>query len=132
LFLSSGKYDPGCSSRITDPGSYFLLILAPGVKKALDPDLHHCPKWNNLIAFGRCPFFYILFDPGIRDGLKYENFLMQMLDPGKLGSGTRDGKNRIRDKHPESVTLIILLIFFSWEMVRSLVTPHMERRQSHR
>jgi hypothetical protein len=36
-FLSSRKYDPGCSSRIPDPNSYFLPIPDPGVKKAPDP-----------------------------------------------------------------------------------------------
>jgi hypothetical protein len=34
-FLSSRKYDPGCSSRIPDPD--FLSIPDPGVKKAPDP-----------------------------------------------------------------------------------------------
>ena len=29
-FLSSGKYDPGCSSRIPDPDADFLLIPDPG------------------------------------------------------------------------------------------------------
>ncbi len=36
-FLSSRKYDPGCSSRIPDPDPDFLPILDPGVKKAPDP-----------------------------------------------------------------------------------------------
>ncbi len=38
-FLSSRKYDPGCSSRIPDPGSgcWLLPIPDPGVKKAPDP-----------------------------------------------------------------------------------------------
>ncbi len=35
--LSSRKYDPGCSSRIPDPGADFLPIPDPGVKKAPDP-----------------------------------------------------------------------------------------------
>jgi hypothetical protein len=34
-FLSSRKYDPGCSFRIPDPD--FLPIPNPGVKKAPDP-----------------------------------------------------------------------------------------------
>ncbi len=34
-FLSSRKYDPGCSSRIRIPD--FLPIPDPGVKKAPDP-----------------------------------------------------------------------------------------------
>jgi hypothetical protein len=34
-FLSSRKYDPGCSSPILDPD--FLPIPDPGVKKAPDP-----------------------------------------------------------------------------------------------
>jgi hypothetical protein len=39
LFLSSKKYDPGCSSRIPDPDADFLTsrIPDPGVKKAPDP-----------------------------------------------------------------------------------------------
>jgi hypothetical protein len=39
LFLSSRKYDPGCSSqiRIPDPDTDILSIPDPGVKKALDP-----------------------------------------------------------------------------------------------
>jgi hypothetical protein len=39
LFLSSRKYDPGCSSRIPDPDLDFLPIpdLGSRVKKALDP-----------------------------------------------------------------------------------------------
>ena len=37
LFLSSRKYDPGCSSRIPDPDPDFLPIPDPGVKKAPDP-----------------------------------------------------------------------------------------------
>ncbi len=36
-FLSSGKYDPGCSSRIPDPDADFLPIPDPGVKKAPGP-----------------------------------------------------------------------------------------------
>ncbi len=38
-FLSSRKYDPGCSSRIPDPDAdfYSSRIPDPGVKKALDP-----------------------------------------------------------------------------------------------
>jgi hypothetical protein len=38
-FLSSRKYDPGCSSRIPDPDPDFLPIRDPGVKKA--PDRQH-------------------------------------------------------------------------------------------
>ena len=50
-FLSSKKYDPGCSSRIPDPDADFLpsLIPDPGVKKVPnpgsripDPDPQHC------------------------------------------------------------------------------------------
>jgi hypothetical protein len=39
LFLSSRKYDPGCSFwiRIQDPGPDFLPIPDPGVKKVPDP-----------------------------------------------------------------------------------------------
>jgi hypothetical protein len=38
-FLSSKKYDPGCSSRIPDPDANFLpsRIPDPGVKKARNP-----------------------------------------------------------------------------------------------
>jgi hypothetical protein len=36
-FLSSKKYDPGCSSRIPDPDADFLPIPDPGVKKAPTP-----------------------------------------------------------------------------------------------
>jgi hypothetical protein len=36
-FLSSKKYDPGCSSRIPNPDADFLPIPDPGVKKAPDP-----------------------------------------------------------------------------------------------
>jgi hypothetical protein len=38
-FLSSKKYDPGCSSRIPDPDADFYpsRIPDPGVKKAPDP-----------------------------------------------------------------------------------------------
>ncbi len=38
-FLSSKKYDPGCSSRIPDPDADFLpsRIPDPGVKKAPNP-----------------------------------------------------------------------------------------------
>jgi hypothetical protein len=38
-FLSSKKYDPGCSSRIPDPDADFLAyrIPDPGVKKAPNP-----------------------------------------------------------------------------------------------
>jgi hypothetical protein len=36
-FLSSRKYDSGCSSRIPDPDADFLSIPDPGVKKAPDP-----------------------------------------------------------------------------------------------
>jgi hypothetical protein len=37
IFLSSRKYDSGCSSRILDPDADFLPIPDPGVKKAPDP-----------------------------------------------------------------------------------------------
>jgi hypothetical protein len=36
-FLSSRKYDLGCSSRIPDPDPDFLPIPDPGVRKAPDP-----------------------------------------------------------------------------------------------
>jgi hypothetical protein len=36
-FLSSRKYDPGCSSRIRDPDPDFIPIPDPDVKKAPDP-----------------------------------------------------------------------------------------------
>ncbi len=36
-FLSSRKYDPGCSSRIPDSDPDFLPIPDPGAKKAPDP-----------------------------------------------------------------------------------------------
>ncbi len=36
-FLSSRKYDPGCSFRIPDPDPAFLPIPDPGVKKPPDP-----------------------------------------------------------------------------------------------
>ncbi len=36
-FLSSKKYDPGCSSRIPDPDADFLPIPDSGVKKAPNP-----------------------------------------------------------------------------------------------
>jgi hypothetical protein len=39
LFLSSRKYDPGCSSRIPDPD--FMAIPDRGVKKAPDPGPQH-------------------------------------------------------------------------------------------
>jgi hypothetical protein len=41
-YLSSQKYDPGCSSRIRI--LIFLPIPDPGVKKAPDPDPHHGPQ----------------------------------------------------------------------------------------
>jgi hypothetical protein len=37
-FLSSRKYDPGCSFRIPDPYADFLPIPDPGAKKAPDPE----------------------------------------------------------------------------------------------
>jgi hypothetical protein len=42
-FLSSRKYDQGCSSRIPDLDADFLPIPDPdpGVKKAPDPDPQH-------------------------------------------------------------------------------------------
>jgi hypothetical protein len=36
-FLSSRKYDPGCSSQIPDLDADLLTIPDPGVKKAPDP-----------------------------------------------------------------------------------------------
>jgi hypothetical protein len=54
-FLSSRKYDPGCSSRIPDPDPYLLPIQDPGVKRAPgpgslipDPDPQH---WFKYIIF---------------------------------------------------------------------------------
>jgi hypothetical protein len=50
-FLSSRKYDPGCSSRIPDPDPYFLPIPDPGSRGQKgtgslipDPDPQHCSK----------------------------------------------------------------------------------------
>jgi hypothetical protein len=43
-FLSSRKYDPGCSFRIPDLDPDFLSIPDPGVKKAPDPDPQYYPK----------------------------------------------------------------------------------------
>jgi hypothetical protein len=46
LFLSSRKYDPGCSTRIRIP---FLPIPDPGVKKAPDPDPQHWKKLSKKV-----------------------------------------------------------------------------------
>jgi hypothetical protein len=50
-FLSSRKYDPGCSYRILDPDLDFLPILDPGSRdqkntgsRIPDPDPHHSCK----------------------------------------------------------------------------------------
>ncbi len=55
LFLSSKKYDPGCSSRIPDPDSDFLPIPDPGSRiqgskrhPILDPDPQH---WHKHVVF---------------------------------------------------------------------------------
>ncbi len=52
-FLSSTKYDPGCSCLIPDPDADFLPIPDPGVKKAPDPGsatlvlaIYCCWNWN--------------------------------------------------------------------------------------
>jgi hypothetical protein len=50
-FLSSRKYDPGCSSRIPDPDADFLPIPDPGVKKTPDPGsatLVYCSVVNSV------------------------------------------------------------------------------------
>ncbi len=41
-FLSSRKYDPGCSSRVPDPDADFLPIPDPGSKRHRIPDPQHC------------------------------------------------------------------------------------------
>jgi hypothetical protein len=43
LFLSSRKYDPGCSSRTPDPDPDCLPIPDPGVKKIPDPGVKKAP-----------------------------------------------------------------------------------------
>ncbi len=50
--LKSRKYDPGCSSRIPDPGADFLPIPDPGsrVKKAPDPQ-----HWAQVAPLRECP-----------------------------------------------------------------------------
>jgi hypothetical protein len=55
-FLSSRKYDPGCSSRISDPDPDFLPIPDPGVKKAPDPGAGSA----TLVSF-ECGHFKIFF-----------------------------------------------------------------------
>jgi hypothetical protein len=52
-FLSSKKYDPGCSSRIPDPDADFLPFQDPGSRgqkgtqsRIPDPDPQHCTKSN--------------------------------------------------------------------------------------
>ncbi len=55
LFLSSGKYEPGCSSRIRILIFYPFRILDPSVKKAPDPDPQH---WPVVWYLGR--FFYLI------------------------------------------------------------------------
>ncbi len=63
-FLSSRKYDPGCSSWIPDPDADFLPIPDPGVKKALNrgyggsPTMGMNKSWISgmlcLVGLGRC------------------------------------------------------------------------------
>ncbi len=56
-FLSSKKYDPGCSSRIPDPDADFLPSRIPGSKRhpISDPDPQHWisdSRFNNKTARG--------------------------------------------------------------------------------
>jgi hypothetical protein len=64
LFLSSRKYDPGCSSQIPDPDADFLPIPDPEVKKAPDPGSGSATLIRILI-FLPIPDRRIL-DPGVR------------------------------------------------------------------
>ncbi len=41
-YLTSREYDPGCSSRITDPGSWFFPSRIQGSKKHRIPDTYYC------------------------------------------------------------------------------------------
>jgi hypothetical protein len=54
LFLSSKKYDPGCSSRIPDPDADFLPSRIPGSKRhpIPDPDPQH---WFKGQVVGKLP-----------------------------------------------------------------------------
>ncbi len=58
MFLSSRKYDPGCSSRIRILIFYPSRIPDPGVKKAPDPDPQHWPN----VVFCRLNFVVMLPD----------------------------------------------------------------------
>ncbi len=51
MFLSSKKYDPGCSSRIPDPDADFLPSRIQGSKKhpIPDPDPQHCSRQYNTV-----------------------------------------------------------------------------------
>jgi hypothetical protein len=76
-FLSSRKYDPGCSSRIPDPDPDFLPIPDPGVKKAPDPGSGSATlvkKINECSAsFNFMWKFFAVYEVGSRDSLKEES-----------------------------------------------------------
>jgi hypothetical protein len=85
-------------------------IRDPGWVKSQDPDPGSGSGMNNPDHFS-----YIL--ETVFFGLKYLNSLMWIRNLGwkKFGSVIRDGKIRIRDKHPESTTLAKMLIKGTWQ-----------------
>ncbi len=92
-FLSSNKYDPGCSSRIPDPDADFLPIPDPGVKKAPDPGsgsatLHTWPK--KLSPLGEFP---------IRTRETKEGWLLLIVETERNG----DSKKSVNERGPSLV-----------------------------
>ncbi len=67
-FLSSRKYDPGCSSRIPNPDADFLLIPDPGSRgqkgtRSRIPDPQHCSS--------PCFFFFSWLDRSSQSKISY-------------------------------------------------------------
>jgi hypothetical protein len=72
-FLSSRKYDPGCSSRISDPDADFLPIPDPEVKKAPDPGSGSATLLESVLFLLAFPIGYFITIVSSSTGLIMDN-----------------------------------------------------------
>jgi hypothetical protein len=94
MFLSSRKYDPGCSHRNPDPDFYPPRVPDPGAKKAPDPGSGSATLTKGIGSKPKAV---------INDTVPYRT--VPRVAPGHMlcnGSGKRNGLEHFKSLYPDS------------------------------